>query len=295
MNEINAITIVSVCDDHYTILMAALLKSIEKNYKGDAALDFYVVSDGIKPATKQKLLSSFDNEQLRFHFIEMEDVIPKEVKLPLDHSSYPLNIYLRLFIPYFIPQQVKKVIYLDVDMIVMENITRLWEIDLGENIIAAVQDERILTVDNEWGGIKNYDALGLQPDTKYFNTGLLVFNTELWRKEKIDEKVLNCIAENKKFANYPDQYGLNVILANRWKELDAKWNYFAVNDLKYPYIIHYVSRKPIYKTYSSNEDYKVVFYTYLNLTQWKNFKPIDESKRYWKKMQNVIDKIKKML
>ena len=291
----NTITLVTVCDDHYAVLLAALIKSIEQNYRGNALLDFYIVSDGIKPATRKKLLDSFSNTNMKFRFLEMNDVIPTGTKLPLDRSTYPLNIYLRLFIPYFVPAEVKKVIYLDVDMIVMEDIRRLWSVDLEGNIIAAVQDERLLTVDNSWGGIKNYQDLGLKNDTKYFNTGLIVFDNAMWRKEKIDEKVLQCIDENKKFANYPDQYGLNVILANRWKELDAKWNYFATNDFKYPYIIHFVSRKPIYKTYSSNKDYQNVFYSYLNLTEWKDFKTIDESRRYWKKINNIISKVKKAL
>ena len=224
----------------------------------------------------------------------LENAVPKGLSIPLDYSSYPLNIYMRLFIPFFMPREIKKVLYLDVDMITLRNIKNLWEIDLGDNIVGAVLDPRIKTVGNSWGGIKNYQELKLDPETKYFNTGLLLINTEMWRQEKITEKIINCIENNRKFANYPDQYGLNVILNNKWMELDSRWNFFCTSEHGDPFIIHYVDRKPIYKTYSNNPAYLATFYHYLSLTKWKEFKPIGESKRYQKKILNVIEKVKKI-
>jgi lipopolysaccharide biosynthesis glycosyltransferase len=171
----------------------------------------------------------------------------------------------------------------------------LFEKELGEMVIAAVLDPRIITFDNSWGGVFNYEALGLAGNTRYFNTGLLVMQTKLWRDLDVTKKIIDCIDNNKKFANYPDQYGLNVVLANNWLELSPLWNHFSTIEPKeQPYLIHFVERKPIYQSYNYNENFKNIFYSYLNQTAWKGFKPIGESSRYLKKVKNILNKIKKM-
>ncbi|MFP5040551.1 glycosyltransferase family 8 protein [Parasediminibacterium sp. JCM 36343] len=295
MHSPQPLTVVVACDNHYLILLAALIKSIEANIRPRQPLNVYIIEDKVTPSNKEKLLRSVNIDITTLHWQKMEDVIPIGMQLPLDRSSYPLNIYMRLFIPYFIPHDIEKVLYLDVDMIVQADITTIFETDLDNHIVAAVLDPRIITFDNSWGGVLNYEALGLLGTTRYFNTGLLLMQTRKWREQDITTKIIECIDNNKKFANYPDQYGLNVVLANQWLELDSRWNHFSTIDTEQkPFLIHFVERKPIYQSYNFNEDFKKTFFFYLQLTDWKNFKPIGESFRYFKKAKNIWGKLKKM-
>ena len=290
-----SLTVVVACDNHYLVLLAALIKSIEANIRTGQTIDVYVIEDKLTESNKQKLHRSVNPAITTLYWKTMEEVIPTGMELPLDRSSYPLTIYLRLFIPYFIPEEIEKVLYLDVDMIVQADITTIFDNDLGDNVIAAVMDPRIITFDNSWGGVMNYQELGIPGDTKYFNTGLLLMQTKLWRELDVTNKIIKCIDTNKKFANYPDQYGLNIILANKWLELSPLWNHFSTIDTtEKPFLIHFVERKPIYQSYNYNQEFKKTFYYYLNQTEWKNFKPIGESSRYIKKFKNIFDKIKKM-
>ena len=286
-----ALTVVVATDNHYIILLAALIKSIEANLATDKNIDIYIIEDNVSQANKIKLQQSVNTNITTLIWKDMAGVIPDGIKLPLDRSSYPLNIYMRLFIPYFIPQEIETVLYLDVDMIVQKDITTLFENDLSNYVVAAVLDPRIITFDNSWGGVLNYRELGLPGTTRYFNTGLLLMNTKKWREQNVTEKIITCIDTHKKFANYPDQYGLNVVLANQWLELDPLWNHFSTIDAtEIPFLIHFVERKPIYKAYNFNADFKKIFYSYLNQTPWKNFKPIGESSRYIKKIKNILNK-----
>jgi lipopolysaccharide biosynthesis glycosyltransferase len=289
------LTIVVATDSHYTILLAALLKSIEETVRKDQLLDVYVIDDHISKAAKSKLQRSVDSALTTLTFKSVDEIIPQGINLPIDKSSYPLTIYLRLFIPSFIPKEVEKVLYLDVDMIVRKDITALFETDLGDNIVAAVQDPRILTFDNSWGGVKNHKELGIAGNTHYFNSGLLLMDANKWRNLQIAEKTVECINDNQKYVNYPDQYGLNVVLANKWFELDGRWNYFSCFDTEEPFLIHYTGRKPIYKTYDNNPLFLAVFNKHLSQTAWKNLKPIGESRRYIKKIRNILEKIIKKL
>lgn len=295
MKEQEPITIVVVCDDHYLILLAALIKSIEVNHKSDKKINLYIVEDGVKPNNKNKLIASVNPNLTKVNWISLAEAVPPGIKLPLDRSSYPLNIYMRLFIAYFIPQTIEKVLYLDVDMLVLEDISQVYNHNIADKVIGAVTDHRIKTFDNSWGGILNYKELGLAADTPYFNTGLLLINTKLWREQNITQNIIDCIYNNKKFANYPDQYGLNVVLANQWYKIDLRWNYFSTEDDLEPYLVHFVSRKPIYKSYNSKPKYQTLFFEYLNKTVWKGFKPVGESVRYVKKIENVMVKIGKMI
>lgn len=295
MSPSKVIPIVVVTDEHYVIMLAALLKSIEVNHKSGEKIAVYVIADGVKKSSQKKIHSSVDAAMFAITWIKMEDTIPAGVKLPLDRTSYPVTIYLRLFIQYIVPKETQKALFLDVDMIVLEDVSKLYNQDLASNVIGAVQDPRLLTFDNSWGGIMNYKELGFAPDTKYFNTGLLLINTQKWAEQNLAQKVIDCINDNIKFANYPDQYGFNVVLANQWLELDTRWNYFASGDLEQPYLVHFISRKPFYTSYEYNEKYKALFYKYLKLTEWRNAKPIGEVDRYFKKIKNIWVKIKKKL
>ena len=80
-------------------------------------------------------------------------------------------------------------------------------------------------------------------------------------------------------------------MANKWFELEPKWNWFAFKENENPSIVHFLDIKPIFKSYNSQEIYKQEFYKYLGLTPWKNFKPISGNHRNIRKMYNKIKKV----
>jgi len=291
MDSRDTITLVVVCDDHYVILLAALIKSAEQHLSKGKRIDLWIVDDGISTENRDKLASSTDAAITTLHWKRFDEVV-KDTRLPKDRSSYPLNIYARLFIPDFIPPAVEKVLYLDVDMIVLADLQTLWNTDITGHYAAAVQDPRVKTFDNHWGGVLNYKQLGMHGNTKYLNTGLLLINTRKWREDGITAKAFDIILSNLKHANYPDQYGLNIAMANKWLPLDGRWNNFVTDEIADPYIIHFVGRKPIYKAYKYSHTFRDFFYTYLNSTAWQDATPISEYERGIKKIKNILSKLK---
>lgn len=286
-----SITIVTVSDDQYCVMLAALLKSIEINMIYSASVNVYIVDDGISAVNKIKLKASI-NSPVSLTFINLNEVVKERSSLPLDSSSFPLNVYIRLFIPYFIPVEIARVIYLDVDMIVKRDLLELWNLDLQGKVVAAVTD-RCETIGSSWGGIRNYEALQLNPEAKYFNSGLLVIDVEAWRNSNYTNEILDCISENKAYANFPDQYGLNVVLSGNWLELDQRWNTFAPLAVSDPFIIHFIGIKPIFASYNFNTIYKDEFFNYLKLTKWDDFKILSNRNRLFKKFKNLL--VKKFL
>lgn len=285
----SALTLVSTTDNHFVVLLAALLKSIEINYAQDEPIDYYIIGDNLSKKNIAKINKSISTGKIKIHWLDMRSIIPNDLNLPLDKSSWPLNIYMRLFFPYFLPSIVKKVIYLDVDMLVLSDISRLWNISLNGNVIGAVRDQ-IATVSNPWSGIKNYHDFNMPASAPYFNSGLMLIDREMWEEQQITKKVMECVAQNKAYANFPDQYGLNVVLHQKWQELDLQWNCFSNLDHQHPHIIHFYQIKPIYSAYSNNLTYKELFFYYLDKTAWRGFKPKSEFTRLRMKFMNILKK-----
>ncbi len=99
-----------------------------------------------------------------------------------------------------------------------------------------------------------------------------------------------------KVCQFPDQYGLNVVFANQWLELDSGWNSYSIVEKDDPNIIHYIGIKPIFTSYNYVQKYKDEFYHYLSLTPWVNFKPIGNHVRLYKKLKNkVFKKVQRFL
>lgn len=283
------ITIVVVCDNHLVVMLAALLKSIEMNHVGSELITIYIVHDKISKKNMAKVQKTVSSTKIALEWRSLESVVPIGVKLPLDRTSFPVCAYARLCVPYFLSSDIKKVIYLDVDMLVLNDIKVLWSVDIGDHTLAAVVD-RAEVVSSPWGGIKNYEALGLDPDTKYFNSGLMVINLEKWRANKFTESVINVINANLRHVTFADQYGLNIVFAKQWFILDKRWNSYAQTEVSDPFIIHFTGIKPIYKGYNFSLDYQDKFNKYLALTPWANFKPKSRYSRLFKKLWNVATK-----
>jgi len=285
------------CDNDYIILMGALLKSIEVHHKTPEHIDVYLAGNNISETSKKMMLESVDPKMFTIYFKTMEEVIPPGMALPYDRNLFPATVYMRLFLPYVIPKEVKKVLYLDVDMIALEDISNVWNIDLGDSVIGAVVDCRVTTLDNDWGGVLNYKELGLDGKHPYVNSGLQLMNTEKYREAKMAERIIAAINDNAKFAEYAEQYALNTILPSiKWTEIPKKWNYFSTEEFDGEKgIIHYISRKPIHTTYKGKEIFKDIFFRYLNQTKWAYTKEVSETKRLIKKMGIVISKIKRHL
>ena len=290
-NEISdePIVLVSVVDKHLALMQAALIQSIQYNFKDEYQIEYYIISDQLSDGIKRKIEYGVNKDIIRIKWLDINDVLYSHVKLHDDKSLFPINVYARLFAPFFLPKEYTKALYLDVDMICNADIADLWKIDLGNAPVAGVID-RCKTVNCGWAGIKNYKELGLSPDTEYYNSGMFIMNIPEWRRTDATYNIIRTIERNKEYASFPINYGMNVVFANKWHKLDKRWNTYATDEEDDPYIIHFVNRKPIYKSYKFNEKYKELFFKYLGMTAWKNFRPIGEFHRLGKKILVVAEK-----
>lgn len=197
-------------------------------------------------------------------------------------SRYPKSIYYRFFITQAIPSSVKYILYLDCDIIVRSSLKELFEIDLNNNIIAAVYDKMPFEIDT-------INRLSLPIENGYFNSGVLLIDVQEWKTKDITSKLRDLIQKNPEKLIFPDQDALNILFNGNWEKLHLKYNFqqgFIYKHTKLywrdfkelyeaqlnPTIIHFSGIKPWRQ--ECNNPYKQVWYDVIKHTPWKDFKPI---------------------
>ncbi|MEL7006872.1 MAG: glycosyltransferase family 8 protein, partial [Bacteroidota bacterium] len=190
-----------------------------------------------------------------------------------DHAS--IANYFRLLIPDLLPKNLEKVVYLDSDIIVLCSLSELWNVNLNERPLAAVENV----------GFSDHSRLSIPEDRKYFNSGVLVIDVFQWRRKKIHISVLNYIRKNPENILFWDQDGLNALLYDEWVELDLRWNVqhnIILDDehkdrfsetLENPFIIHFTGSGLKPWQHNSKHPFTQKYIEYRKKTPWKRFRP----------------------
>jgi len=126
------------------------------------------------------------------------------------------SVYNRLFIPEILPSDVDKVLYLDSDIIAVASLRSMWEIELGEDVPAA------MAYDSGCSNVKFHNRTGIPLSRPYFNSGVIMMNLPCWRKEDICHQIVRDINEH--HYTLVDQDALNVVIGPRVKALHLKYN-----------------------------------------------------------------------
>ena len=225
-------------DNGYAPYVATTMVSILKHTK--SFIDYYVLDGGISEENQQKILKSAEKwNNVKVHFVKIDMSFAKGIKFAKD-EHVTLSAYNRLFIP-ILPEtkNVKKAIYMDVDMIALRDIKEIYDTNLDGNVIGAVKDLAIM-YSRPYPYHGAYRMYRLDKSfslfRKYFNSGLLLIDCEKWRQGNYTKKVLDNVYKHKKnvdekkskfknntFYVLADQDGLNLTFKH-YKELPTKFN-----------------------------------------------------------------------
>jgi lipopolysaccharide biosynthesis glycosyltransferase len=128
--------------------------------------------------------------------------------------------YYRLFIASLFPQY-DKAIYLDCDLVVLGDISEMYHIELGDNILGAAPEAFVQNTPE----FRLYaeQALGVDPDG-YVNAGVLLMNLAAFRKSRIEDRFVDLITAHDFDLLDPDQAYLNYLCRGRIHVLPNGWN-----------------------------------------------------------------------
>jgi lipopolysaccharide biosynthesis glycosyltransferase len=296
-----SIVVVCAADNLYAMPLAVAARSALENLDQQWQMLLFVIDGGISYTNKQKIIESLDSKRCRVQFVSKPDSLLGDVQVLRyfetengfkEQTYITRTAYYRLLIPELLPDDLDKAIYLDCDLVVQGDLSQMWQADIGDHYLLAVQD---LWTPIAKHGLLNHEELDLPLDAKYFNSGILLLNLKQWRADNVSTQLIHYLHEKRDRIRFHDQDVLNAVLAGRWGELNFRWNltpgihnvYWQKSAspveqealsqaIRNPGIIHYAMVSKPWTTRYTGFDYSLgfdpLFFLYLNKTAWSGWR-----------------------
>lgn len=177
--------------------------------------------------------------------------------------------YYRCLLPDLIQCGPERVLYLDADTLVLQDLVELYHMSLGGAPVAAVQDWLPTVAD----AIEPWRKLELDGSAPYFNSGVMLVDLAAWRQEDAGGRTLRrCLSDQEHLVVrgvWPqhDQYGLNVVFHRRWKAVRSDYNHFTELPGSDPTVLHFVGNGKPWSP-RCRPEHAARFREFLALTPW---------------------------
>jgi lipopolysaccharide biosynthesis glycosyltransferase len=253
-----------------------MLCSLFENNKNNKFIIHILISD-LNNDTKSKLRGVIEGytSTCIFHKVDASKLDGVQFR-----EEYPLSIaaYYRILLSSIVDDNISKILYLDSDVVVANNIMSIFSLDIDNYALAAVEDHQTTN--------EHRMQLSLPYDAKYFNSGVMFINLDYWRKNNSENQLLE-FAKRKRRVYFHDQDALNKVFNSQWFLLPHKWNKFHICQTdnlsfhdwrdkyeysKHPMIIHFAATEKPWINFPIIP-YKRLYCKYLKLTPWKDAKP----------------------
>ena len=200
------------CINHaYTdILLVSLFSLIQES--GFDETDVYIISRDLNEEDRRKI-RILETEKIRITFIDFDAAMLEDAPVT---QRYPAEIYFRLFACNLLPEDISKVLYMDVDTICINKLIDLYNTDINNVYFAACTHTRKL--------LTKINAIRLDVKNKtesvYINTGVMLMNLDLLRKHFDKKRIFDFLKENGRRLILPDQDIVMALYGDRILVLD---------------------------------------------------------------------------
>lgn len=207
------IPVVFGVDAEYFPYAIVAIETIARHADPKALYSIYILHTGLSK-NELNVARGLSKANVSVSDINVSALIEKKKVYSTAHFSDAM--YLRLLAPSVLSGK-RKLLYLDSDLVVGDDVAKLFSVDLGENILGAVRN--VCTVSrSEYVECQ----LGIDPFS-YFNSGVLLINVEAFKEAEVEKKCFDLIA-SREALECPDQDALNIVCNGRVSWLDPRWN-----------------------------------------------------------------------
>lgn len=213
------IDIVFAIDGNYAEPTVVVGNSIRANVRAEnAPIRFHVIDCGLDAANRGRVEDGLSRAgEVLLHTVANQMRLPRKIK---HWTSAALG---RLHVGEVLPTDVTRAVYLDVDTLVLGDISELLTVDLAGRTIGASINE--VGGDRSWvlGESAIYSDHGAEPPG-YFNSGVLVMDMEKWRAQNVTDQATEIYRRYGDQLRTHDQDVLNIIFSGAWTPVPEKWN-----------------------------------------------------------------------
>ena len=206
-------------DENYAEIMAVSIQSMMMVNQWEQ-IHFYLVEDGIKEDTRQKLISMIREAGNAVTFITKPD-IRGMLHVELKTLRWSDSAYSRLFLGELFGNEsgIDKLLYMDCDTIIVDSLQELWNTDISDHLGAACL---------ECMGNMHKRIIGAKSRDPYINTGMLLLNVKRWIEEDIQKIEGDFIKKYRGKTEYVDQGVINGTVSKRFKLVSPRYNLTAL-------------------------------------------------------------------
>ncbi len=221
----NNIPVIFACNEYYAQFCSSAFLSLAEHASPENGYDLIVLCRDFSKTAKDRLksvVSGYPNISVRFY-----DVGALFDRYHLfERPNISMETYYRLVIPEVFDAY-DKVLYLDGDLIVLDDVANLYSVDIGNCYLGAARD--IAHQGNLNGGNhqmeKYYKQFGCQDYKNFFNAGVLIMNTKLFRADFTSRYLLD-FAQQGAYM-FQDQDLLNILCEGRIYDIGYEWNFYG--------------------------------------------------------------------
>ncbi len=273
------------CDDNYVWIMGISVISLFENNKHIPGLEVCLLGENISIRNKNILGEIGKKYNRKITIIDVPEFnIPESIV----SARWPLSAFTRLFSGKLLPDNIKRVLYLDCDTIICGNISSLDGWNMEGKIFCGVKD---------CIGKTYKKNIGMTSNDAYINAGVLLIDLEKLRNINIENNIDKYMYKYEKLISYADQDVLNGIFNKEIGYLPPKYdvmtidvvhtyeeieilrkpaNFYSHDEiadaLSDPRIIHYTTNMLVIRPWfkNSNHPLKGKFEQYMKISPWKN-------------------------
>ncbi|NDW18226.1 glycosyltransferase family 8 protein [Dysgonomonas sp. 216] len=210
---------IALCtDNNYVMPCGITIISLLENNR-DNKIVLHIVGMGLSDYSKGKLsdiIAQYKNASVFFY--EMDEDFLKPYGFLLGNSKYlSFATYIRLFLGDLLPADVKKVLYLDSDIIIAKNLIELWNTDITGYSVAGIPDLGAFDP-------HVFETLGYPSKFEYVNAGVLLINLSYWREKNLIKVFLEFYKNKYSKLTMNDQDIINGTLYDSKLLLPIKFN-----------------------------------------------------------------------
>lgn len=221
--DANNVAIAVAANDYFIPYCATFLKSMAEHSNSDKNYDILLLSQDVSDINVKnvkKMLSAWKNISLR---VLDPSVLIDQYTFHIE-GHFSKETYYRLVLPELLPNY-DKVLYLDSDMIAMDDVSKIYDENIDGYLLAACHDADTAGLYNGYRkDKKDYTdkILKLKEPYQYFQAGVLLLNLEEFRKRYTTKQILDFAVSEK--WQLLDQDILNKLCEGAVKYIDMSWN-----------------------------------------------------------------------
>lgn len=230
----NSHAICLASDDNYSKYLYVTLTSIVKNSSEKNFYDIVILSSGINSKNRD-MFQNLSKSNISIRFFDMNKYVEKEIFNSFFISGHVSKAcYFRIFIPKIF-KNYKRVLYIDCDVVLDDDINKVFGFDMNGAMLGVVQDADCYIYE-ESRKIYMKNILNIEHE-HYFCSGVILYNIPVAIAENLTETCLDALNRIKE-PMFHDQdilnaatFGKNCYLSMEWHYQTWLWTYHDVNKL----------------------------------------------------------------